>query len=108
MYVNRAWIPLEDAFDREVVERLLTAGVRFVRGLRYNLAASRPLACAVLPDSRPTPTALYIVRPTSGETYETALAELIADSPLASWVWRAGDGAMPSLPPDPCAEGAVR
>ncbi len=98
MSTSRNWIPIDDAFDAELIERLTAAGYRFNRCLRYNLPAARPLACAIVPDADPEPTALYVVRPGVGETYDRLLDEVTRASGMVSWIWRAGDGALPDLP----------
>jgi hypothetical protein len=98
MYVNPAWIPVEDAFDAEVIAQLIAGGVRFVRALRYNLPSTKPLACAVMLETAPRPTALYIVRPAAGEVYERLLGDIVRASPLQTWIWRVADGIIPRLP----------
>ena len=45
-----------------LVDALVMSGARFVKTLRYNLKKSRPLACAVLPATRPQPTAMALWR----------------------------------------------
>jgi hypothetical protein len=99
MWVNRNWIPVEDAFDGELIDRLTAGGYRYTRCLRYNLAAAKPLACAIVPETHPQPTALYVVRPGIDEVYETILEQLKAKSGLQSWIWRPCEGSMPELPP---------
>lgn len=98
MTVDKNWLPIEDAFDGALVERLVAEERRFTRCLRYNLAASRPLACALLPDAQPEPTALYIVRPGVSEAHEAALEAMMRTSGLANWAWRPAEGPWPELP----------
>lgn len=98
MSTSRQWIPVDDAFDGELVERLTSAGYRFTRCLRYNLPSTKPLACAIVPESTPEPTALYLVRPGVAETYEQLLDQIAQGSGMQSWIWRPGEGAMPDLP----------
>lgn len=98
MTVDRNWLPIEDAFDGTLVDRLVAEERRFTRCLRYNLAASRPLACALLADADPEPTALYIVRPGVSEAHEAALEAMMRASGLANWVWRPAEGPWPELP----------
>lgn len=97
MFTNRNWIPVEDLFEVELIEQLMPT-YRFTKGLRFNLTRSRPLACAVIADADPQPTALYIVPPGAGEAYGRVLDELVEQSRLASWVWRPADGEMQALP----------
>jgi hypothetical protein len=98
MSTSGQWIPVEDAFDGEVVERLTSAGYRFTRCLRYNLPSTKPLACAIVPQSTPGPTALYVIRPGVAESYEQLLDRIAQTSGMQSWIWRPGEGAMPDLP----------
>lgn len=97
MFVNRNWMPVEDIFEIELLEQLMPRH-RFVKGLRLNMPASRPLASAVTPDAEEGPTALYIVRTGVGEDYERVLEELTGKSQLQSWIWRLEKGEMPPLP----------
>lgn len=97
MVVTEQWIPIEHTCDGELIAALSRSGARFVKGLRYNLARTRPLACAVLPTTRPRPTALYVVPPGAHDSFGPELQELVAASELASWIWEAGT-AMPPLP----------
>lgn len=97
MVTSNQWIPLEHAYDATLIEALARSGARFVKGLRYNLPRTRPLASAVLPSTQPRPTALYVVPPGVDEAYRGALDGLVASSDLAPWVWDAGE-ALPPLP----------
>jgi hypothetical protein len=70
----------------------------YLKGLRYNLSAGRPLASVVLREDGTAPVAMYIVPPNADEAYRAALAELTNESEMTAWVWTAGDAAMPPLP----------
>jgi len=96
MNVTDQWIPFESTFDKMLLDSLTKDHRRFVKGLRYNLPASKPLACVVLSDTTP-PTALYVVPPNSRDEYQQELDALIRDSKLAAWTWNAASGEMPSL-----------
>jgi hypothetical protein len=111
MNVTAQWLPFESSSDKELLDRLVNANRRFVRGLRYNLPSTRPMAAAVLSDTRPLATARYIVPEgeAATEPYMASLHELIQDSKLAAWQWNTSDGAIPSLPPiDATPESASR
>ena len=99
MTVNAHWIPIETLYDKNLVDQLVAGRRKFVKGLRYNLPSSRPLAAAVLADTAPQATALYVVPPGAEEVYADATEGLIAQSELASWLWKAGDQQQPPLPP---------
>jgi hypothetical protein len=51
MPTTAQWIPVEDASDLQLVERLLKSGTRFRKDLRYNDSARGPLPRAVLLDT---------------------------------------------------------
>jgi hypothetical protein len=92
------WIPVEHVYDLQLLEALTHAHRRFTKGLRFNLAADRPLASAVLADTSPRPVALYVVPPTASDAYKNALDDLVETSDLAPWFWRTGEQALPALP----------
>jgi hypothetical protein len=81
-----------------LIDAMARAHRRFVKGLRYNLAQTEPLACLVASDTHPHPTAMYIEPPTATDEYRRALEPLVEESHLASWLWKAVDGQMPALP----------
>ncbi len=75
----------------------MRGGRRFVKGLRYNLPSTEPLACAVLSDT-PAPVGLYVVPAGASEQYRKRLAELQGESQMVVWEWDTGS-VMPALPP---------
>lgn len=97
MSVTENWIPFESTFEKMVLDTLSQQGRRFVKGMRYNLPSTRPLATAVLSDTEPEPTALYVLPPGASDEYEAATNALIEESKLASWVWKSAEQ-MPDLP----------
>jgi len=99
MSVTEQWLPIEDAHEQVLVERLARLRSKSVKGLRFNLGRSKPMANATVSTSRSGPTALYIVPPGADETFETELADMIEARPdLTPWIWRVADGEMPPLP----------
>ena len=50
MPVTPQWLPIEDSFERQLVERLVAQGRSFIKGLRYNLRRDQCLATATLTD----------------------------------------------------------
>ena len=98
MTVNNNWIPFETIHDRSLIEMLTLSGRRFMKSLRYNMAQTKPLACAVLTDTAPQPTALYIVPVESGEDIIAAGNQLREESHLASWIWNTSVFEIPPLP----------
>jgi hypothetical protein len=97
MVTTENWIPFENSADKLLLDGLTRDGRRFLKGMRYNLPTSRPLAAAVLTDTS-SPTAMYIIPPGAGADYRQALDELIRDSKMQSWIWNPDDGMMPALP----------
>jgi hypothetical protein len=98
MVVSPGWIPFENQFELMLLGSLVEKKRRFTKGLRYNLASSTPLATAVLADTQPQPTAMYIVPFGANEEYLQDLDELIGNSKLSSWRWELGADDMPALP----------
>lgn len=98
MPVDHNWIPFENMLDKTLLDVLYAQQRRFVKGMRYNMKSSKPLASIVLSDTAGGPTALYITKPGASEEYTEALAKIISDSSLQSWVWNVDDGVMPSIP----------
>ena len=96
--VTEQWLPMENLFDKALIDTMVRDNRRFMTGMRYNLPSTRPLASAVASDTNPDPTAMYIVPPGVSDEYNHALDELVKGSKLASWIWRAGVAGMPSLP----------
>lgn len=99
MYVSRNWLPVEDAFDLELIETLTANGRRFSKSLRYNMAASESLPCAVLADAGEPAWALFIARPSADPGFVPRASEIAEAAGLRLWLWVPGDADMPPLPP---------
>ena len=90
---------MESVYEERVLEKLTKMRRKSVKGLRFNLSLSQPVAIAMLPEARPVPVALYAVPPSAGADFESVLGEMIDARPdLHAWVWRIDDGDMPDLP----------
>ena len=97
MVVSENWIPYASTYEKMLVDALATLWRRSVKGMRYGLAANKPIAAALLPDG-PNPVALYIVPPEADAAYEYPLQELILSRPeMRNWVWRPAEEEMPPL-----------
>lgn len=96
MLVTGEWLPMENQLEQRLIAELVRQGRRFVKGLRYNLASSEPLACAVLTDLR-EPTPLCIHRT---EAFAEVTSKNNNSLPWASsaWVWRPDESSLPALP----------
>jgi hypothetical protein len=96
MPVTRHWLPLEDAFDKQLIERLVSDGRSFVKGLRYNLGTESALARATLTDCEGSAPSLFVVR--AGIDHSGRHRE-VCDLSGPVWLWDPLSEAMPSLPP---------
>jgi len=99
MPVTQHWLPVENAFDEQLVDRLVNQGRAFRKGLRYNLPAGFPLANATLIDTDGEPCSLRISREAEADIEESVQKETHQLShPPQRWIWHPEDGAMPPLP----------
>lgn len=96
MSVTPQWLPVEDGFDKQLVEKLVSAGRSFIKGLRYNLGATGMLACATLTDCK-GPAPLLFIAPTGVEDSEYCLR--VCDPAVPVWRWHPTRETMPPLPP---------
>lgn len=97
MTVTENWIPFEHMSEKMLLDTLTSSNRRFIKGMRYNLPESRPLASAVLSDTA-QPVAMYVLPPTASDEYVAALDALVEESKLDAWTWKAGADEMPALP----------
>jgi len=97
MLVNKHWIPFESQYEYQVIEEMIVQERQFIKGLRYNLPTSKPLATLVAVDTIPKPTAMYIIPPFEGDTYRQSIDQMIDQSDYASWVWDV-ENPLPDLP----------
>ena len=94
MPTSAQWIPVEDVFELKLVSRLLQAGRRFSKSLRYDSPAQRCLTTAVLLDTADRPSPLCIARP--GDASRCIAKR--GDDDAMPWVWDVGQTTMPPLP----------
>ena len=93
------WLPIEDSFEQQLIGRLVRDGRTFVKGLRYNLPVAQLLASVILTDAGESPIALCIgPRGGDDEQMAAAMTDLASVNGSPAWVWRVGQGAMPTLP----------
>jgi hypothetical protein len=99
MPVTPQWLPIEDSFDRQLVDRLVSDGRSFIKGLRYNLPLGHLFASATLTDADGSAPMLFIA-PRGFDESELIRSskELAIGSGSACWVWVPGNEAMPLLP----------
>ena len=98
MITTENWITFADLQEKLLINVLTEQSRRFVKGMRYNLSTTRPLASLVLTDTQPTPTAMYIVPAGANDQFEHAVQELAQASSYANWIWNASTQAMPTIP----------
>ena len=99
MPVTGQWLPIEDSFEQQLVERLVRDGRTFVKGLRYNLPVGKTLASVILTDADESPVALCIApRGGDDEQITAAINGFRPVNAVPAWVWRIDQGAMPPPP----------
>jgi hypothetical protein len=99
MPVTLHWLPVENTFDEQLVDQLVSHGRTFRKGLRYNLPATIPVASVTLMDTGGEPCPLRISREAEADTEVRIQAETHQHVDLPQrWVWHPEDGAMPPLP----------
>jgi hypothetical protein len=99
MPVTAHWLPVEDSFERQLVERLVADGRASIKGLRYDLHRDQCLATATPTDTGDARPLMFVVPPgLEGMARAAGIssANPRGDAPL--WVWQPASEAMPRLP----------
>ncbi|MCW5662830.1 MAG: DUF1173 domain-containing protein [Piscinibacter sp.] len=96
MLVTEQWLPVENSLEQRLIAELLGQGRKFVKGLRYNLGSSNPLACAVLTDLD-QPVGLFLETRTGLDEADSS-SRVRAAYGQQAWVWHPDDERMPPLP----------
>ena len=99
MPATRHWLPVDDGFDKQLIERLVADGRSFVKGLRYNLSAASAVANATLTDCEHSPPRLFVVHTRSEESEDSGQHLQVGDTSAPVWLWHPASEAMPPLPP---------
>jgi len=99
MPATRHWLPVENGFEKQLVERLVADGRSFVKGLRYNLSAGSEVASATLTDCEDLAPLLFVVHARSEESGGSGRHLQMGDPLVPVWLWNPSSEAMPSLPP---------
>ena len=63
MPVTPQWLPIEDSFERQLVQHLVAEGRAFIKGLRYNLHRNQCIASATLTDTGDIERVMFVVSP---------------------------------------------
>jgi hypothetical protein len=99
MPVTPHWLPIEDSFERQLVERLVADGRAFIKGLRYNLHRGQCVATATLTDTGAPGPLLFVIPPgLDGADLSETMRQAMAGTGSAAWVWHAASKALPALP----------
>jgi hypothetical protein len=99
MPVTPQWLPIEDWFERQLVERLVADGRGFIKALRYNLHRDQCLATATLTDTGEAGALMFVVRPGLEEmTTACGIASANPRGDTPNWVWQTASEAMPRFP----------
>lgn len=96
MPTTAEWLPVEDAFERQLVELLVRDGRSFVKGLRYCLPRGLAIVNATLVDTGSTPVSAMVTHRTGSMSARGCEHPPTCDG--AFWVWNASEGPMPPLP----------
>ena len=95
MPVTRHWLPVEDGFEKQLIERLVADERSFVKGLRYNLGAESSVASATLTDCEGSAPLLFVVH---AGIEDNGWYFQLCDPLVPVWLWNPSSEAMPSLP----------
>ncbi len=95
MPATRQWLPVEDGFEKQLLDRLVGENRAFVKGLHYNLGRDNGIASAVLTDCEGLAPMLFIV-PTGLE--EATPGRTTGDPGPAVWMWRRTGEPIPHFP----------
>jgi hypothetical protein len=99
MPVTAQWLPVENLFEQQLLDKLLSSGRSFIKGLRYNLPADHLLANALLTDAGQSSVALCIALRSSGQQHANGMGSCVEPIDLSPvWLWHSLDEAMPALP----------
>ncbi len=98
MATNAQWIPIEDAFELQLVNRLVHEDRSFTKALRYDLANVKTVPSATLLDAVDGPRALFVDRAHHDVTGSMGLEGQVAKESGVPWIWSIRDQAMPALP----------
>ena len=91
MPVTRDWLPYEGLEERALLMKSVESRRRFVKGMRVNLPASRPIASLTFTDTPQEATAIYLTRNLPDPAYDKALADLMRTQGVRHVTWRTGD-----------------
>ena len=91
MPVNENWVPYENLTDRQLVEQCTSQARHFIKGMRMNLAATRPIATVILTDTKPMATALYLRQDQVSDDYDAVMREHMTYAGVKHHIMRPGE-----------------
>ena len=95
MPVTRQWLPVEDGFEKQLLDKLVGESRAFVKGLHYNLGKGDRIASAALTDCKGSAPMLFIV---PAGLDEAGPGHQAGDPSQTVWTWRRSGEPMPPLP----------
>ena len=97
MPVTRHWLPVENEFEKQLLERLVSESRCFVKALHYNLGRRDSIASALLTDTS-APVELHVV----AQDHDCSSPRTATDDKVASatqrWAWYPRLQSLPALP----------
>lgn len=96
MSTTAEWIPVCDETEAIVVDYAVATGRAFVKPLKYNMSAGRPLPVMLFTDSPDKPTAFYVVRPEETDILVQAREELLKSVATVPVLWHLADDPIPT------------
>lgn len=96
MPATRQWLPVEDGFEKQLLDKLVGESRAFVKGLHYNLGKRDRIASAALTDCEGAAPVLFIDPAGVDDAAEGLQAGPLR---LPIWRWRRSGEPMPPLPP---------
>lgn len=97
MPMTPQWLPVDNSFEMQLVDRLVTERRSFIKGLRYNLPPGAVVAAALLIDTGYQPTMLFVSSMAEATRWRPD-GEAREQPSAATWQWHHMAEAMPPLP----------
>ena len=90
MPVTREWLPYENTTERELLRVAVTGRRSFVKGMRVDLEASRPIANITLTDTAPQAVAVHLAADDEADTAQASLVAFLATAGVDHCSWLPG------------------
>lgn len=92
---TREWIPIKDAFEQHLVERLIAAERSFLKIANLDAGSPKHLACATLTDCPKTKPELFVIANANEAASGDSQGGLASET---RWAWHVAEGPMPAFP----------